>query len=132
LSPSASAFSGKPPSGIRGCTITWMPGSLGAHLVHMAGQKALMHGAVTLPQHNAAGRELFFCLSAVALPNLNRPKDPHGHLVQRNSHGEPRVAAQVLVGQEEDSLSPPKRPLKGRPRIRRSADQASVLPAKKP
>ena len=83
-------------------------GVLGAHPIDMAGQEALMDGAVALPEQNAAGGE-----ALLRLATLNRPWIPEHHLVERNAHGVASVAAQVLVGKEENALTVLKGPLEG-------------------
>ena len=56
-------------------------GILGAHLVHVAGQKALMDGAMALPQQNAAGRQ--------TAPWSGRPASAHGSHTAISSSGMP-------------------------------------------
>jgi hypothetical protein len=99
-------------------------GILGAHLIDVAGQKALMDGAVALPEQDAAGGELLLRLAP-----LNGPRVPDRHLVQRNAHGVAGVAAQVLVGQKEDALAAGEGPLEGGAGVGRGADQPAALAA---
>ena len=72
-------------------------GIAGAHLVDVLGQKALMHRAVPLPQDDFGFAQPFEGLAALQHVGI-----PHHHFVQRNTAGEAGVAAQVLVGKEEE------------------------------
>src|ERR1035441_9339082 len=85
----------------------------GAHLIDVAGQKTLMDSAVSLPQEDAACGQMGQALASGGLAALERPRVPDGHFVQGNAHGMTRIAAQVLVRQEEDAFTSGKGPLEG-------------------
>ncbi len=102
-------------------------GIFGAHLVDVAGQKALMDGAMALPEQNAAGREALGTFTS-----RQGPRVPDGHLIERDSHGVAGVAAQVLVGQEEDALASREGPPEGSAGVGRGADQAAAARRRKP
>ena len=104
-------------------------GILGADLVHVAGEKALMNGAVTLPQNDAAGGEGFLRLAAAVCTELHGPRIPDRHLVQRNAHGVSGVAAEMLVGKEEDALVTCESPFKGGAGVGRGADETAIFAA---
>ena len=59
-------------------------GILGAHLIDVAGQKALMHGAVALPQKDAAGGELCLRLAALQSPTDPTPPSPRAECPSRS------------------------------------------------
>ena len=101
-----------------------------AHLIDVAGKEALMHGAMALPEEDAAVLELLFCLAAAIFTKLDGPRIPDGHLVQRNAHGVAGVAPQVLVGQEENALAAGEGPLEGGASVRGGADQPAAFAAK--
>src|ERR1035438_536547 len=101
----------------------------GANRIDVAGQKALMDGAVALPEQDAAGGDALLRLAALTLANLNRPWIPNHHFVERNTHGVAGVASQVLVGKEENALTALKSPFEGGVGIRRSTDQPAPLAA---
>src|SRR6266702_3514470 len=61
-----------------------------------------MDGAVALPEEDAAG-----CEALGGLTTLQSPRIPDHHVFHGNSHGGTGVAAEVLIGQEEDALSTP-------------------------
>src|SRR6266702_2464978 len=97
-----------------------------------------MDGAVALPEEDAAGCEALGGLTA-----LQSPRIPYHHVFHGNSHGGAGVAAEVLIGQEEDALSTQttktcrwgprvaasEGPLKGGARVGGGADQAAALAA---
>ena len=68
-----------------------------AKLVDMRRSKHLMNAAVALPQDHAAVGKCALADAALVLPGV-----PDRHLFVGDAHLQRRVAAQVLVGQEED------------------------------
>ena len=78
--------------------MTCMPSYIRANLLNMAGKKALVHGAMSLPQ-NHAGRaaSVLLRLAALGLPNLDRPWVPYDDLVQRGMHGTPCIPADATM-----------------------------------
>src|ERR1017187_745981 len=105
-------------------------GILGADLVDVAGEKALMNGAVAIPQNDAAGGEGFLRLAAAVRAELHGPRIPYGHLVKGDAHGVPGVAAEMLFGEEEDALTTRESPFKGGAGVGRGANQAAIFAAK--
>jgi len=99
-------------------------GVLGPDLIDVAGQEALVDGAVALPEQDAALGELVLGLAA-----LDGPRVPNLHFLERNLHGVACVAAEVLVGEEEDALCPREGPAEGCRGIGRGADEAAALTA---
>ena len=73
---------------------------LDPHLRDLLRAEAHMHRAVALPQDETRGFDLLTGESAERLMRI-----PHHHLIERHIHLEERgVAAQVLIGQEQDLL----------------------------
>ena len=74
-------------------------------------------------------------LRAVHLLGIEAAEDlvriPHDHLVERNAHLVRGVAAEVLVGQEEDLLAALERPLQRGRGVRRRAHRAAALADKR-
>ena len=95
----------------------------GADLRDLLRGEAHVHRAVAFPQDQLRALEL-----VAREPAERRVGIPHHHLVECHAHLEGGVAAEVLVGQEEDLflLLPP--PLQRGGGVRRSADGAAVLP----
>ena len=56
---------------------------------------------------------------------------PDHHVVERHAHLVGRVAAEVLIGQEEHTFAPLPRPPQRRRRVRRCADDAAALAAER-
>ncbi len=63
------------------------------------------------------------------LPALQTPGIPDGHLVHRDAHGKSCIAAEVLIGQEQNSLASRKRPLERRASVGGGTHQSTALPA---
>ncbi len=99
-------------------------GIVRANLVHMLRQKALVHRAVALPQNY-----LGLAQPLGGQPALQHVRVPHHHFVQRNAAGESGVAAQVLIGQEEESFRCGEGPVERALGIGRGADQPAALAA---
>ena len=76
-----------------------------AHRIDMLGQKALMDRAMALPQDDFRSPQPVRCDATV---NLIRVEDDH--LIHRDAHGKGGVAAEVLIGQEEDLFGTGRRP----------------------
>ena len=66
-----------------------------------------------------------------ALPPSALRRIPHRHLLQRYAHGLGGVAAEVLVGEEEDPLAAFEGPLEHRRGVGGGADDAAVLAAER-
>jgi hypothetical protein len=75
--------------------------------------ETLVHGAVALPQDH---------LRALHLSRIEPAEDlvgiPHHHLIERDAHLVGRVAAQMLVGHEQNLVAPFECPLQRGRRIR--------------
>ena len=78
--------------------------------------------AVPLPQDHLRALHLIGIEAAEDLVRI-----PHHHLVERDAHLVGGVAAEVLVGQEQNLLAARERPLQRRHRVRRRADGAAAL-----
>jgi hypothetical protein len=72
-----------------------------------------MYGAVALPKNDPACLECRPGLAALQRTKLNCPGIPDHHLLQGNAHGKAGVAAQVLVGQEQDPFGSGEPPFEG-------------------
>src|SRR5713226_10326580 len=70
---------------------------LAADALDLLRSEALVHGAVALPQNNARTANRFRRVSAKFLVRI-----PHDHLLERDAHAIAGVAAEVLVGEEEN------------------------------
>src|SRR5215470_7286496 len=97
-------------------------GILRADLVDMLGQEALVDRAVPFPEDNARAAQLFR-----RCPAVNHEWVPDHALIERNAHGKGSVAAQMLIGKEEDLFVALKGPFEAGRRIRRSAHQATAF-----
>ena len=80
-----------------GCTITSTVGVLGAERGDVLGPEALVHRAVTLPQ-----QERRFLDVALLEPAELEARVPHPHVGLVVAHVVAGVAAEVLVGEEQD------------------------------
>ena len=85
--------------------------------------KSGMHRAVPLPQNHFGVDQLLRRVAAQWLEGI-----PDDHFIQGNPQLEGGVTAQVLVGQEQDSLTMPKGPLHDLGGVGRGADR-TVVPA---
>src|SRR5262245_55721582 len=74
-------------------------GILGANIVHVLGQKALVDGAMPLPQDDASLTEPFRRDAAA-----DHERVPDRALIERDAHSVRGVSAQMLVGKEENSF----------------------------
>src|SRR5208282_3875111 len=72
-------------------------GMLFAHAIDVFRQKALMDGAVALPQNHFGVAQRFRGVTAEFLVRI-----PDDHFAERDAHAIAGVATQVLVWQEED------------------------------
>ena len=101
-------------------------GMLRAHVLDLPHGEARVHRAVPLPQDDARALDR---VGLEAAPDLVRI--PHDHLVERHAHLVGGVAAEMLIGQEQNLLAALPRPLQRRRRVRRGADDAAVLAAER-
>jgi len=92
-------------------------------LVH---REALMHAAEPVPEHDLGGLEL---LGRVAAEGLARV--PHRHPLEGHPHGLGGVAAEVLVGEEENAAAAGEGPLEHGLGVGGGADDAAVLAAER-
>jgi len=72
-------------------------GMLAAEALDLLRRKALVHGAIALPEDNARAADRFRRVSAKFLIGI-----PDDHLFERDAHAIPGVASEVLVGKEEN------------------------------
>src|ERR1017187_8151267 len=101
-------------------------GIVRAYLVHVLGQKTLMHRTVPLPQNHFG-----FAQPLGGLSTLQHVGGPHHHFVERNAARVTAVAAQVLIGQKENLSVAAERPLERALGIGGGADHASPLAAER-
>jgi len=99
-------------------------GILGADLIDVAGQEALMDGAVAFPEDDATGFE-----GGLGLPALQRPRVPDRHRFEGDIHGVAGVAAEMLIGEKENALAALESPFKGGAGVGTGADQAAAFAA---
>src|SRR5205807_9757679 len=97
---------------------------LGSDSVDMLRQEALVYRAVAFPKNNL-GLAQFGGGDA----SHNHVRVPDHALLQRNSHGIRRIAAQMLIGKKEDLFITLQRPLEGPHRVGRCAYQSATLTA---
>src|SRR6184192_4020854 len=100
-------------------------GKFGAHAVHVLRQKALMHGTMSLPQDYAGAAQAISRLPAHDLPRI-----PDRHVAQRNAQRVSSVAAEMLIGQEQNFVSFCECPLKSATGVRGGADDAAAAATK--
>ena len=81
--------------------MTRMPGYCLRTDVDLFRREAHVHRAVTFPQDQPRVLELLLRESAERLERI-----PHDHLVERHAHLPRGVAAEMLIGQEQDLLLP--------------------------
>ena len=74
----------------------------------MLRQKTLVHRTMSLPQNDFGFAEALGALAALQLVRV-----PHHHVFHRDAAGESGVAAQMLVGKEEDFVVAAEGPVKG-------------------
>ena len=89
--------------------------------------EARVDRAVALPQDHARARST----ASGSRPPHDFVRIPHDHLVERHAHLVGGVAAEMLIGQEQDLLAALPRPLQRRRGVRRGADDAAVLAAER-
>src|SRR5664279_5423007 len=101
-------------------------GIVGSHFVHVLRQKTLVYRTVPLPQNRFG-----FAQPLGGLAALQHVGVPHHHFVQGNAARVTRVAAQVLIGQEENLAVAAQRPLERSLGVGGRADHTSTLPAER-
>jgi hypothetical protein len=84
--------------------------------------EALVNRAVPFPENHLRVEHLLDGLAAVHLVRI-----PHDHLVERNPHLVRGVAAEMLIGQEQDALAAFPRPAQRRGAVGRSTDDTAAL-----
>ena len=72
-----------------------------AEVLDVLGLEHLMDRAVASPEQDPAGGDRSRRVAAQGFARV-----PDGHLVERDAHGPGRVAAEVLIGEEEDAAAP--------------------------
>ena len=85
-------------------------------------RESCMDRAVPLPQQQLRRLRLFRRETAAELVRI-----PHLHAIERHAHLVGRVAAQVLIGQEQNPLAARPRPLEHGARVAGRADDAAVF-----
>jgi hypothetical protein len=93
-----------------------------AHEARSAAPRTACAPSSALPEQHA---RITRRLGRQPTPRLRRV--PHDHLVERHAHLVRGVAAEVLVGQEQDPLPALPRPAQHGRAVRRGADDAAVL-----
>ena len=101
-------------------------GMLRADVLDLPHREPRVHRAVALPEDHARALDR---VRLEAAPDLVRI--PDDHLVERHAHLVGGVAAEMLIGQEQNPLAALPRPLQRRRRVRRRADDAAVLAAER-
>ncbi len=102
-------------------------GILRAELIDVLGTKHRVDTAVPLPEEDLAPLQLFGRVAAA----FRFVRVPDTHLVQRDAHRLGRVAAEVLIGKEQDAALALERPLKHGRGVTRRADDAAMLAAER-
>src|ERR1700674_1022246 len=100
-------------------------GVLAADALDLPRRKALVHGAVALPEDDARSANRFRRVSAKFLVRI-----PHNHLFERDTHAMAGVAAEVLVGEEKDSFAAREGPFHDFGGVGAGANRAAVLAGK--
>src|SRR5581483_12448172 len=101
-------------------------GKIAPGLLDLRHAEAGVHVAVPLPEDHAAAAQL---RDAVATQVVERPVVvPERHLLVGNAELERRIAAEVLIGEEEDPLTTGERPLDHRAGVAGGANDAAVAP----
>src|SRR6266851_1428787 len=96
---------------------------LAADALDLLRREALVHGAIALPQNDARGADGFRRVSTKLLIRV-----PNDHLLEGNAHAVARVAAKVLVGEEENFFAAFKGPFHDFGGIGTGADRAAMFP----
>src|SRR6266436_2989423 len=100
-------------------------GMLAAEALDLLRRKALVHGAIALPEDNARAADRFRRVSAKFLIGI-----PDDHLFERNAHAIAGVASKVLVGKEENFFALLEGPLHDPGGVGAGADRAALLTGK--
>src|SRR5882762_5484435 len=100
-------------------------GMLSAHALDLLGGKALVHGAIALPEDDARLADRFRGVSAKFLVGI-----PDDHFFERDAHAIAGVAAEVLVGEEENFLTRLEGPCHDPGGVGAGADRAALLTGK--
>jgi len=101
--------SGRPPNGTR-VNNDWMP-DIWSRTASRDRAETLMNGTMPLPP-GSGGWPQFFLVWRQVLGQADGPRVPNGHFIQRECPWhKPGVAAQMLIGQEEDALAAGESPL---------------------
>src|SRR5712664_1722312 len=97
-------------------------GMLAADALDLLRREALVHGAIALPEDDARAANRFRRVSAKFLVGI-----PNDHLLERDAHAIAGVAAEVLVGKEENFFARLEGPVHDRGGIGTGADRAAML-----
>src|SRR5205814_7136527 len=97
-------------------------GMLAADALNLLRREALMNRAIALPEDNARVANRFRRVSAKILVGI-----PDDHLVKRDAHAIPGVAAKVLVWKEENFLASFEGPVHDSRGVGAGANRAAVL-----
>ncbi len=96
-----------------------------AKVIHMRRLKHLVHAAMALPEDQLGAFDGVSGIPAVGLIGV-----PHDHFITGDTHCIRCIAPQVLVGEEQNFLTPGPTPFDHRARIGRRTGNASVFAAK--
>src|SRR6266851_4011257 len=100
-------------------------GMLAADALDLLRCEALVHGAIALPEDDARAANRFRRVSAKFLVRI-----PDDHLFERDAHAIAGVAAEVLVGEEENFFARLEGPVHDRGCVGAGADRAAPLTGK--
>src|SRR5882757_273297 len=100
-------------------------GMLAAEALDLLRRKALVHGAIALPEDNARAADRFRRVSAKFLIGV-----PDDHLFERDAHAIPGVASEVLVGKEENFFAILESPIHDASGVGTGANRAAMLSGK--
>src|SRR5229473_1117882 len=100
-------------------------GMLAADALDLLRREALVHGAVTLPEDDTRAADRLRRVSAKFLAGI-----PDDHLFERDAHAIAGVAAEVLVGKEENFFTRFESPLYDPGGVGACADRAALLAGK--
>ena len=109
-------------NGTSGCTMTRMPGCCSRRRAICCTVNRVWTEQCPFHSSSFAASRLSGVETAADLVRI-----PHLHPIERHAHLVGRVAAQVLIGQEQDPLAARPRPLEHGARVARRADDAAVF-----
>src|SRR5713101_2521043 len=100
-------------------------GMLAADARDLLRREALVNGAIALPEDDARVANRFRRVSAIFLVRI-----PDDHLLEWDAHAKTGVAAEVLIGEEEDFFAALKSPVHHGGSVGARADRAAMLAGK--